>query len=143
MATVDLISNSVELYGMDRLTVSSACVKGGASKNEANHSNSFRNSNVPIKSADLHQWDKTNSPSSLIESSRRPRPSNRNRTRNQIRWTRQNKRNSLVKAQRLNSRRKEILKPVRTKMAVLHHHKQPHLGIFRSRDDTCPAGRLA
>jgi hypothetical protein len=83
------------------------------------------------------------SPCSLIESSRRPRPGNGDGAGNQIRRARKHKRNCVVKPKRLDSRGEEVLETVGTQVAMLHENEEPDFGIFGRGEDTAPARRLA
>jgi hypothetical protein len=100
-------------------------VKGGKGENETEDSDCFCNSDVP---------------SSLVETTRRPRPGDRDEASNEVGWASESQSDGLVETKSLDSSREEVLESISSKVHVLHEGKEPQLRIACSLLETSPRG---
>jgi hypothetical protein len=100
-------------------------VQGGEGENETEDSDRFCNSDVPC---------------ALVETTRRPRPGDRDEASNEVGWASESESDGLVETKSLDSSGEEVFEAVSSKVHVLHEGKEPQLRIACSLLETSPRG---
>jgi hypothetical protein len=105
--------------------VFSTSVQSGEGENETEDSDRFCNGDVPC---------------ALIETTRRPRPGDRDEASNEVGWASESESDGLVETKSLDSSREKVLEAVSSKVHVLHEGKEPQLRVACSLLETSPWG---
>jgi hypothetical protein len=118
--------DSVRANGEDNHgEVFSTSVQSGEGENETEDSDRFCNGDVPC---------------ALVETTRRPRPGDRDEASNEVGWASESESDGLVETKSLDSSREKVLEAISSKVHVLHEGKEPQLRIACSLLETSPRG---